>query len=141
MPASQEPFLGRSHRVPATGAPELLACEAPELRRVKQRLVYLRVLREDVVDESFVARTQGAAAAAHAWKRGDRAGQRGPSWANPRGEVPLVENISLDSVWKPGKRTGHQADDTPEFSSQKKKQPREENRRGEAGNWPESGIV
>lgn len=48
-----------------------------ELRHVKQCLVYLWVLREDVVDESFVARTQGTAAAAHTWKREDRASQQG----------------------------------------------------------------
>lgn len=68
-PASWELFLGRSCHVPPT--------QALELRRVKQRLVYLGVLREDVVDKSFVAGTQGAAAAAHTWKRGDRDGWQG----------------------------------------------------------------
>lgn len=52
-------------------------CEAPELGRVKQRLIYLWVLREDVVDKPFVAGTQGTTAAAHTWKRGDRACQQG----------------------------------------------------------------
>lgn len=82
---------------------------------MKQCLIYLWVLRKDVVNESFVARTQGAAAAAHTWKRRDRAGQRGRILT----KVPLVKNISLDSTGKPGKSTGHQAHDIPEFCSKK----------------------
>lgn len=74
---------------------------------MKQHLTYLRVLGEDVVDESFVARPQGATAATHTWKRGVRIRQQGQilsSRANPGVEVPLVGHISLGSVGKPGKR-------------------------------------
>lgn len=50
-----------------------------------------------------------------------------------------MENISLDSVGKPGKRTGHQADNIPEFLQAKKT--REENHSGEAGNWLVTSII
>lgn len=59
----------KSQHIPAT--------QAVELCSVKQHFIYLWVLGEDVVDESLVARPQGTAAAAHACKRRDRAGEQG----------------------------------------------------------------
>lgn len=68
------------------------------LWRVKQHLTYLRVLGEDVVNESFVAGTQGTTAATHTCRE-EGAGQWGQ---NPQLQGKALHGDDLGEKHMPG---------------------------------------